>query len=73
MSTETAFPQLCTMDKFSNRNSLPLISKINMLGWNNKMVVCSAACLISDLFSKEEPILGPAYTLPNMGSPLPNK
>ena len=37
------------------------------------MVVWLAACAISDLFSKGEPISGSAYASPNIGSPLPNK
>ena len=47
--------------------------QINFLGGNNKTVVWSAACPISDLFGKREPILGSAYASPNIGSPLPNK
>ena len=42
-------------------------------GGNNKTVVWSVACPISDLFGKGEPILGSAYASPNIGSPLPNK
>ena len=53
---------------------LPRItSKINFMGGNNKTVVWSAACPISDLFGKRKPILGSAYASPSIGSPLPNK
>ena len=51
---------------------LSIVSKIKILGWNNKTVVWSAACPISDLFSKGKPILGSADAPPNFGSPLPN-
>ena len=44
-----------------------------MLGGINKTVVWSAACLVSDLFGKEELILGSAYALPNIRSLLPTK
>ena len=44
-----------------------------ILGGNNKTVVWSTACPISDLFGKGEQILGSAYASPNIGSPLPNK
>ena len=43
------------------------------MGGNNKTVVWSAACLISDLFGKGEQILVSAYASPNIGSPFPNK
>ena len=46
--------------------------KMNILAGNNKTVVWSAACPTSGLFGKGEPILGSAYTSPNIGSPLPN-
>ena len=46
---------------------------MNILSGNNKTVVWSAACPISDLFGKGEPILGSAYTSPNIGSSLPDK
>ena len=53
---------------------LPCItSKINILGENNETVIWSAACPISDLFGKEEPILDSVYASPNIGSPLPSK
>ena len=39
-----------------------IISKINILGGNIKFVVRSAVRPISDLFGKEEPTLGLAYT-----------
>ena len=69
MTIETAFSQLYTMDQFSSL----MISKINILGGNNKTAVWSAACPISDLFGKGELILVSAYASPNIGSPLPNK
>ena len=34
------------------------MSKIDILGGNNKTVVWSAACQIPDLYGKREPILG---------------
>ena len=44
-----------------------------ILGGNNKTVVWSASCPISDLFGEGELILGSVYASPNIGSPLPNK
>ena len=71
MLIETAFPELCIMKKFSFRNNLPLIiSKINILGRNNKIVVCSAACLLSNLLSKEETNIEPSLHFAKYGLSL---
>ena len=53
--------------------TLEIISKINILGGNNKTVVWSTACPISDVFGKGGPIFGSAYASSNIDSPLPNK
>ena len=59
--------------RFDLERYLLIISKINILGGNNKTVVWSAACPISDLFGKGQPILGSAYASPNIGFLLLNK
>ena len=48
---------------------IPFLSEANC-------ILCSylvGCCPTSDLSRKGEPILGEAYTEPNIGSPLPNK
>ena len=40
---------------------LIIVKETQIFGGNNKTVVRSAACSISDLFGKGEPILGSAY------------
>ena len=48
-------------------------TQTKILGGNNETVTWSVACLISNLFGKQELILDSAYALHNISSLMPNK